>query len=72
MAHRHRPAKEQAMSLSTSSASPDRYDPLARPAMEAAMAWHGWGSPVGISILLVAVGIAAVLLRSAILGVPIT
>ena len=56
------------MSLSTSS-SPDRYDPLARPAMEAAMAWHGWGSPVGISILLVALGVAAVLARFAVLGV---
>ena len=56
------------MSLSTSS-SPDRYDPLARPAMEAALAWHGWGSPVGISILLVALGVAAVLVRYAVLGV---
>ena len=56
------------MSLSTSS-SPDRYDPLARPAMEAAMAWHGWGSPVGISILLVALGVAAMLARFALLGV---
>ena len=41
------------MSLSTTS-SPETYDPLARPAMEAAMAWHGWGSPVGLAILLVA------------------
>jgi hypothetical protein len=56
------------MSLSTSSSAPDRYDPLARPAMEAAMAWHGWGSPVGISILLVALGASAVLVRLAILG----
>jgi hypothetical protein len=67
MAYRHRPAKEQAMSLSTSS-SPDRYDPLARPAMEAAMAWYGWGSPVGLAILLVAAGACAVLLRFAVLG----
>jgi hypothetical protein len=57
------------MSLSTSSSAPDRCDPLARPAMEAALAWHGWGSPVGISILLVALGVAAVLVRYAILGV---
>jgi hypothetical protein len=56
------------MSLSTSSPH-DRDDPLARPAMEAAMAWHGWGSPVGISILLVGGGIAAVLVRFALLGV---
>jgi hypothetical protein len=69
MTHRHRAAKEQAMSLSTSSSAPDRHDPLARPAMEAALAWHGWGSPVGISILLVALGVAAVLVRYAILGV---
>ena len=57
------------MSLSTSSPASDRHDPLARPAMEAALAWHGWGSPVGISILLVALGVAAVLVRYAILGV---
>ena len=57
------------MSPSTSSSAPDRCDPLARPAMEAAMAWHGWGSPVGISILLVALGVAAVLARFAVFGV---
>ena len=57
------------MSPSTSSSAPDRCDPLARPAMEAALAWHGWGSPVGISILLVALGVTAVLVRYAILGV---
>ena len=57
------------MSLSTSSSSSsDRYDPLARPAMEAAMAWHGWGSPVGLAILLVGGGLAAVLIRFALLG----
>jgi hypothetical protein len=67
MAYRHRPAKEQAMSLSTSS-SLERYDPLARPAMEAAMAWYGWGSPVGLAILLVGGGLAAVLIRFALLG----
>jgi hypothetical protein len=68
MAYHHRLAKEQAMSLSTSSSSSDRYDPLARPAMEAAMAWHGWGSPVGLAILLVGAGACAVLLRFAVLG----
>jgi hypothetical protein len=67
MTHRHRPTKEQAMSLSTTS-SPETYDPLARPAMEAAMAWHGWGSPVGLAILLVGAGACAVLLRVAVLG----
>ena len=55
------------MSLSTSS-SPATYDPLARPAMEAAMAWYGWGSPVGLAILLVGAGACAVLLRFAVLG----
>ena len=55
------------MSLSTSSPH-HRDDPLARPAMEAAMAWYGWGSAVGISILLVALGVAAVLVRFALLG----
>jgi hypothetical protein len=68
MPHRHQPAKEQAMSPSTSSSAPDRCDPLARPAMEAAMAWHGWGSPVGLAILLVGAGACAVLLRFAVLG----
>ena len=55
------------MSLTTTS-STETYDPLARPAMEAAMAWHGWGSPVGLAILLVAAGLAAVLIRFAVLG----
>jgi hypothetical protein len=58
--------KEQAMSLSTS-VSPD-YDPIERHAAEAAMAWYGWGSPVGLSVALVGVGIAAVLVRFAWLG----
>lgn len=35
---------------------------------ERAMAWHGWGSPVGLGFLLVAVGVLALLLRLAILG----
>jgi hypothetical protein len=34
--------------------------------MEAAMAWYGWGSPVGLAILLV--GAVAVLLGFAVLG----
>jgi hypothetical protein len=40
----------------------------ARPAMEAAMAWYGWGSPVGLAILLVGAGTSAVLIRFALLG----
>ena len=39
-----------------------------RHAAEAAMAWHGWGSPVGLAIALVGIGIAAVLIRFAVLG----
>jgi hypothetical protein len=55
------------MSLSTSPAQAS-YDPLARPAMEAAMAWYGWGSPVGLAILLVGGGLAAAMMRFALLG----
>jgi hypothetical protein len=64
MAHRQPSTKEQAMSLSTHS-SPESFD---RHAAEAVMAWHGWGSPIGLSIALVGVGIAAVLLRFAVFG----
>ena len=32
------------------------------------MAWYGWGSPVGLAILLVVAGACAVLLRFAVLG----
>ena len=39
-----------------------------RHAAEAAMAWYGWGSPVGLSIGLVGVGIAAALIRFAVMG----
>jgi hypothetical protein len=35
---------------------------------ERAMAWHGWGSPVGLGVFLVAAGAFALLLRAAILG----
>jgi hypothetical protein len=30
--------------------------------------WHGWASPVGLGLAFVCVGIAAVLIRFAILG----
>jgi len=52
------------MSLTTHS-SHESFD---RHAAEAVMAWHGWGSPIGLSIALVGVGVAAVLLRFAVLG----
>ena len=55
------------MSLTTTSSN-ETYDPLARPAMEAAMAWYGWGSPVGMAIIVVALGVAAVLFRFALFG----
>jgi hypothetical protein len=32
------------------------------------LAWHGWGSPVGLGLLLVCAGLFAVLLRHAISG----
>ena len=35
---------------------------------ETALAWHGWGSPVGLGIMVVSLGVAAVLLRIATLG----
>jgi hypothetical protein len=35
---------------------------------ERSMAWYGWGSPVGLGILLVSCGAAAVLMRIAIFG----
>ena len=51
------------MSLSTSVSSPN-FDPAA----QAAMSWYGWGSPVGLAIALVGVGVAAILIRFAVLG----
>jgi hypothetical protein len=41
---------------------------MAGRAQELAMAWHGFGSPVGLSILIVSVGVSAVLLRLALFG----
>jgi hypothetical protein len=35
---------------------------------EPALRWHGWGSPVGVGILIVCAGIAALLARLAITG----
>ena len=35
---------------------------------EPTLAWHGWGSPVGLGMMIVSLGVAAVLLRVAILG----
>ena len=34
----------------------------------ASLAWHGWGSPVGLGIMIISLGIAAVLSALAILG----
>jgi hypothetical protein len=34
----------------------------------ASMAWSGWGSPVGIGILIVSVGLGLFLIRLAIMG----
>lgn len=35
---------------------------------ERSMEWYGWGSPVGLGIMLVALAVAAVLVRLAISG----
>jgi hypothetical protein len=35
---------------------------------EAAMRWYGWGSPIGLSIFFLSLGISACLVRYAILG----
>lgn len=36
---------------------------------ETAMRWYGWGSPVGLGIAAVCLGLVAVLVRVAIFGV---
>jgi hypothetical protein len=38
------------------------------PHSKLALSWHGFGSPVGLGILAISIGIAAVLLRIAIIG----
>jgi hypothetical protein len=35
---------------------------------ERSLAWHGWGSPVGLGFVLVCLGVTAVLARLALLG----
>ena len=35
---------------------------------ETALRWHGWGSPVGMGIGLVCLGIAALLIHQAVFG----
>jgi hypothetical protein len=37
-------------------------------ATERAMAWYGWGSPVGLGVFVIALGVAAVLFRVAFFG----
>ena len=54
------------MSLSTPAPAYDHA--IDRHAAEAAMSWYGWGSPVGLSIALIGVGVAAILIRFACLG----
>ena len=36
---------------------------------EKAMAWHGWGSPVGLGLFIIALAASALLVRFAALGV---
>lgn len=52
------------MSLTT----PSSHETFDRHAAEAVMAWHGWGSPIGLSVALIAVGITGVLIRFAVFG----
>ena len=52
------------MSQATQRLTPDQEWNYARQAM----AWHGYGSPVGLGVLLVSVGLCALLLRFAVLG----
>lgn len=52
------------MSLTT----PSSHESFDRHAAEAVMAWHGWGSPIGLSVALIAVGITGVLIRFAVFG----
>jgi hypothetical protein len=35
---------------------------------ERSLAWHGWGSPVGLGFVLISLGVTAVLARFALLG----
>jgi len=35
---------------------------------ERSLAWHGWGSPVGLGFVLISLGVTAVLVRLALLG----
>lgn len=35
---------------------------------ESVMKWYGWGSPIGLSIFLIGLGITAILIRWAIVG----
>ena len=53
------------MTTSTSLARYDQRDPVME---QAVMSWHGWGSPVGLGIGLLAVGVTAVLIRFAVFG----
>jgi hypothetical protein len=47
--------------------APEPADQQARYA-ELSMRWHGWGSPVGLGLFLLALGGVAVLVRTAIWG----
>jgi hypothetical protein len=46
-------------------ADTEQQDRISRSAVEASMAWSGWGSPVGLAILLTSVGIFLVCLHLA-------
>ena len=42
--------------LTTSATDLDHQRKIERTAVNAALSWSGWGSPVGLSVLIVAVG----------------
>jgi hypothetical protein len=35
---------------------------------EKALTWYGWGSPIGLGVMIVCLGVAAVLVRLALTG----
>jgi len=51
--------------MATQSLDPEQHRFLERTAVTATLNWSGWGSPVGLSILLVATGLFLVCLHLA-------
>ncbi len=51
-------------------AAPTHRERNAEAASERAMAWYGWGSPVGLGVFVIALGVAAIMFRVAFFGAP--